>query len=153
MKNKIISALAAISMAGMTGACAQLQASDVEQVQNQDLAIIPVTFVTEEDDLTFTMELAKSEREQAIGLMNRTELGERSGMVFPFSPPRQASFWMKNTLIPLDVIFLNSYGVVVDVQSMETQIGVQDRNLRIYIHKHLGHCCPYSTNKVKDNKI
>ena len=115
MKNKIIAALAVISMAGMTGACAQLQASDVEQVQNQDLAIIPVTFVTEEDDLTFTMELAKSEREQAIGLMNRTELGERSGMVFPFSPPRQASFWMKNTLIPLDLIFVDTQDRIVRI--------------------------------------
>lgn len=115
MKNTIMAALAVISVASMTGACTQLQASGAEQIENQALAVIPVTFVTEEDDLVFTMELAKSDREQAIGLMNRTELGERSGMVFPFSPPRPASFWMKNTLIPLDLIFVDSDNRIVRI--------------------------------------
>ena len=64
--------------------------------------------------------------------MDRMSLAESAAMFFVFDEEKYLGFWMKNTLIPLDVIFLNSYGVVVDVQSMETQIGVQDRNLRIY---------------------
>ena len=64
--------------------------------------------------------------------MDRIWLAEDAAMFFVFDEEKYQGFWMKDTLIPLDLIFLNSYGVVVDIQSMETQIGVQDRNLRIY---------------------
>lgn len=78
------------------------------------------------------LELAITTEEHRRGLMDRMSLAESAAMFFVFDEEKYLGFWMKNTLIPLDVIFLNSYGVVVDVQSMETQIGVQDRNLRIY---------------------
>ena len=46
-------------------------------------------------------------------------------MLFVYDAERQLSFWMKGTLIPLDILFLDSYGVVVDVQTMTPQPGVQ----------------------------
>jgi len=56
----------------------------------------------------FRVELAISRFEQAKGLMFRTELGPDEGMLFRMDPPREASFWMKNTVIPLDIIFIGT---------------------------------------------
>jgi uncharacterized protein len=52
------------------------------------------------------LEVASTPEEQEIGLMYRTELPANRGMLFAFDPPRPVSFWMKNTLIPLDIVFL-----------------------------------------------
>jgi uncharacterized protein len=57
------------------------------------------------------LEVARTSEEQEIGLMYRTDLAANRGMLFVFSPPRPVSFWMKNTLIPLDMIFVSN-GVV-----------------------------------------
>lgn len=52
------------------------------------------------------LEVAGTPEQQAIGLMNRTNLPDDRGMIFDFGSPRRTSFWMKNTLIPLDMVFL-----------------------------------------------
>jgi len=52
-------------------------------------------------------EVADNHLERTIGLMNRESLGENSGMVFIFQDEKMRSFWMKNTLIPLDMIFVS----------------------------------------------
>ena len=49
--------------------------------------------------------------------MNRQELGPDRGMIFPYSPPVAASFWMKNTLIPLDMIFIRSDGTISRIEA------------------------------------
>ncbi|HWH22918.1 MAG TPA: DUF192 domain-containing protein [Allosphingosinicella sp.] len=54
----------------------------------------------------FEVEVAATPEQQATGLMFVERLGPDEGMLFPFNPPRPASFWMKNTLIPLDMIFV-----------------------------------------------
>jgi uncharacterized membrane protein (UPF0127 family) len=53
--------------------------------------------------------------EQAKGLMFRTALADNAGMVFPFPEPRMASFWMKNTVIPLDIIFVRTNGTIESI--------------------------------------
>jgi uncharacterized membrane protein (UPF0127 family) len=63
----------------------------------------------------FTVEVARSQEEQAQGLMNRQSLAPDRGMIFPMEPPRQASFWMKNTLIPLDIIFVRADGTIANI--------------------------------------
>ena len=53
--------------------------------------------------------------EQAKGLMFRTELADNAGMIFPFPEPKVASFWMKNTVIPLDIIFIRANGTIESI--------------------------------------
>jgi uncharacterized protein len=65
----------------------------------------------------FTVELAKSPQETERGLMFRKSLGARSGMLFIFNEDAPRFFWMKNTLIPLDLIFIDSRLKVVHVHA------------------------------------
>ena len=60
--------------------------------------------------VVFSLELAKTLSEKQKGLMGREKLNERSGMLFLYDKPHQAVFWMKNTIIPLDIIFISSSG-------------------------------------------
>ncbi len=65
----------------------------------------------------FTIELADDEAERAQGLMHRESMPQSAGMLFVYPEARTVGFWMKDTLIPLDMIFLDATGTVVRVHS------------------------------------
>lgn len=66
-------------------------------------------------------EVAQTERQREIGLMYRTAMGPNEGMIFVFERPGQQCFWMKNTLIPLAVAFLDDEGNVVNTDEMKAE--------------------------------
>jgi uncharacterized membrane protein (UPF0127 family) len=61
--------------------------------------------------------VARTAEEQRMGLMNRQQLAPDRGMIFPFEEERIASFWMKNTLIPLDMIFIRADGSITNIEA------------------------------------
>ena len=63
----------------------------------------------------FTVDVAATPEQQERGLMFVKSLAGDRGMIFPYSPPAEVSFWMKNTLIPLDIIFIRTDGTIVRV--------------------------------------
>jgi len=93
-------------MTMLTGACQSAPEALPDDIVNKNLRTIPITVQTTSKDLVFTAEIAATSREQQIGLMNRTSLPAGKGMIFPHDPPKEANFWMKNTLIPLDLLFI-----------------------------------------------
>ncbi|MCB2079869.1 MAG: DUF192 domain-containing protein [Novosphingobium sp.] len=79
------------------------------------LRVISLTVTHNGKRHDFRVEVANSGLEQAKGLMFRTEMGPDEGMIFPLKPPRVASFWMKNTVLPLDIIFIDGNGVILNI--------------------------------------
>lgn len=63
----------------------------------------------------FAVEMATTEQERETGLMYRKELAEGRGMLFDFTPQQQVSMWMKNTFIPLDMIFIRADGRILRI--------------------------------------
>lgn len=80
----------------------------------------------------FQIEVADTENKRSKGLMNRESISDYNAMLFVFENEKRRSFWMKNTLVPLDLIFLSSSGEVLEIYNMVTQIGHQDAQLKIY---------------------
>ncbi|MCZ6667529.1 MAG: DUF192 domain-containing protein [Gammaproteobacteria bacterium] len=66
--------------------------------------------------VTYTLEIAKTSKQRQQGLMFRQQLEIREGMLFIYPQPGNHRIWMKNTRIPLSVIWLDENGVIIDVQ-------------------------------------
>ena len=81
------------------------------------LRIVPLKVTTAAGKTyDFKVEMADTPAAQARGLMFRTELGPFEGMIFPSVPPAPRSFWMKNTPLPLDIIFVGTDGRILNIE-------------------------------------
>jgi len=78
--------------------------------------------------LVVAVEVARTEAERARGLMFRTSLGDGAGMLFVFDETGDHPFWMKNTLIPLDMIFIDDSGRVTGVVARATPGSLEPRS-------------------------
>jgi uncharacterized protein len=109
----LLFALAACSP-GSSDAATSTQAAAVHP--ESGLKVIPLTITTAGGKRhQFRVEVAATGEEQAKGLMFRRAMGADEGMIFPMSPPRGASFWMRNTVISLDLIFVGTDGRISNI--------------------------------------
>lgn len=77
--------------------------SSTPQEQGQSL---PITAQAEINGEVIQIEVARTRDQQAMGFMFRPSIPDDRGMLFPFDPPRPVQFWMRNVLVPLDMVFI-----------------------------------------------
>jgi uncharacterized membrane protein (UPF0127 family) len=105
----------------MTASLAACQPSASNAVElgpsSAGLEQVPLTITSNGQKHRFTVEVASTSEQQTMGLMYRNKLAPDRGMIFPFESPRVASFWMRNTLIPLDMIFVRADGSIANIEA------------------------------------
>ena len=70
-------------------------------------------------DHRFTAEVASTPQEQSVGMMHRRSIAPDRAMLFPFPEEKVAGFWMMNTLIPLDMIFIRADGTIARIATAQ----------------------------------
>ncbi|HEX6273470.1 MAG TPA: DUF192 domain-containing protein [Polyangiaceae bacterium] len=88
-----------------------------------------VTFPSARGAPALGVEVARTKREIRRGLMYRTSLGRDRGMIFSFGDERRRHFWMKNTCLPLDMLFLAKDGTVVGVLEQVPVLNEEPRSV------------------------
>ena len=79
------------------------------------LPVQTVTIETHGGARVFHMEIAADQASRATGLMHRTHLARNAGMLFDFHTPMMVAFWMKDTVLPLDMLFVRPDGTIASV--------------------------------------
>ncbi len=90
----------------------------------EELPVGTLEFISENAEIihTIDIEFAEDEQARATGLMHRRQLSLSEGMLFVFPEPDSLSFWMANTPIPLDIIFVGSDSAIVNIAKRTTPL-------------------------------
>ncbi|MCT2559441.1 DUF192 domain-containing protein [Tsuneonella sp. YG55] len=120
--NRIFRRTLALALFASLAACSPQHAAEAapaapapETHPVSGLPVVPLTVKTGTGTHALRVEVAATAAQQAQGLMFRTAMGPDEGMIFPRNPPDVASFWMKNTPLPLDIIFIGTDRKVINV--------------------------------------
>lgn len=100
-------------------ACLPLAACDNDDTYAEQTKGFATTIETDDGVVLIRTEVADSEEERRVGLMNRKNLDEDSGMLFVFFEENSGGFWMKDTLIPLSIAYYDNEGRIVSILDME----------------------------------
>jgi len=84
----------------------------MQQLNRDNFKRDRLTLLISDERHIINIELAETQHQKALGLMYRTALGEREGMLFPYDRPQEIQMWMKNTCLILDIIFIKTGGIV-----------------------------------------
>ena len=116
----------ALALAGCTPGAAERPVSppgaSVARHPVSGLEVAPLTVRSGGKVHRFRVELARTSAEPGRGLMFRARMGADEGMLFPLDRPRMAAFWMKNTVIPLDIIFIGPDRRILNIAA-DTLVG------------------------------
>jgi uncharacterized membrane protein (UPF0127 family) len=116
----LVAILVLLSLAGCAGTSSEPRATTTDSGNARASNVPTVTIdASGGEEVEVRVEIADDASERARGLMHRTALAENRGMLFVFPDEERLSFWMKNTLIPLSVAFMDSEGRIVDIQDMK----------------------------------
>ena len=112
-----------------TPVTATLNATDIGSAYTpgptpQTLESTTLTFHTAGGDVTMRAEMARNETQRAVGLMYRQSMDGDHGMIFVWPDDTNATFWMKNTYIPLSIAWVKAEGTIIGFDDMEPQTTV-----------------------------
>lgn len=127
--NIVLATLAAFGLA--LGACSHAETAVAAAPEKaavhpiSGLPVVPLTIVHADKRFAFRVEVAATFEQQEHGLMFRASMAPNEGMIFPMKPARPASFWMKNTVIPLDIIFIGTNGRILNIAANAVPYSLQ----------------------------
>ncbi|NBB16886.1 DUF192 domain-containing protein [Caulobacter sp. SLTY] len=101
------------------------KASPAAEAEKPISPLETLTIRTARGEVKFQVEIADDDAERQHGLMDRKSLAPDRGMLFDFEEEREQAFWMKNTLIPLDIIYIAEDGTIVSIAAMTTPMSEQ----------------------------
>ncbi|NCP12163.1 MAG: DUF192 domain-containing protein [Sphingomonadales bacterium] len=101
-----------VSALALAGCNASPGMADAPAQSEAGMAVIPVTIVQDGKRHLFHAEVAATPAEQQRGLMYRRSIARDAAMLFPFAQPKFASFWQKNMLISIDMIYIRADGTI-----------------------------------------
>jgi uncharacterized protein len=109
-----IAASVVFVMMGVFGMTAAVRSDGLQaQLKRDQLTLVMAT-----GEQAISIEVAETMEQKAKGLMFRRSLDDKMGMLFPYGQPQEITMWMKNTYIPLDMVFLTSDGTVHRIAAM-----------------------------------
>jgi len=114
----------------ITAGCASAALADALE----PLPTVEACFVTDDHKYAVVLEVASKDKQRQRGLMERTTLAADAGMLFTYQAERSANhgFWMYQTLIPLDIAYLDKQGVIVSIHTMPPCHSSNGRNCPTY---------------------